>query len=325
MKLKGKLITCAALVTATTGTIHFINRVVNCIDTMENLVNDSNGEYYEWRFGKIFYTKQGEGSPILLIHDLNAMSSQNEWNHIISDLSKTNTVYALDLLGCGQSDKPNLTYTNYLYVQLITDFIKHIIGEKTDVIATGDSSSFIIMSCANDKEIINKIMLVNPTSLLVLAKIPTKRSRLIKELIGLPIIGTLLYNILINKKSIEDEFYSTYYYNPHNIDENQILQYLECSQKENTHSKYLYASIKSRYTNANIMHCLNSIDNSIYIIVGDGNPEYELAANQYENQVPAIEIIDITESKYLPQLEKPQEFLEQVNILFTNEETITAE
>ena len=44
------------------------------------------------------------------------------------------------------------------------------------------------------------------------------------------------------------------------------------------------------------MHCLNSIDNSIYIIVGDANPEYELAANQYENQVPAIEIIDITEN-----------------------------
>ena len=50
---------------------------------------------------------------------------------------RKNTVYTLDLLGCGKSDKPNFTYTNFLYVQLVTDFINNVIGEKADVIVTG--------------------------------------------------------------------------------------------------------------------------------------------------------------------------------------------
>ena len=94
------------------------------------------GSYYEWKFGKIYYTKKGDGKPLLLIHDLTTSSSAYEWNKVIDKFSKTNTVYCLDLLGCGRSDKPNLTYTNYLYVQLLTDFIKHVIGDKTDIIAT---------------------------------------------------------------------------------------------------------------------------------------------------------------------------------------------
>ena len=55
---------------------------------------------------------------------------------------KDHTVYTIDLLGFGRSEKPNLTYTNYLYVQLVTDFIQNIIGEKTDIIASNESISF---------------------------------------------------------------------------------------------------------------------------------------------------------------------------------------
>ena len=64
--------------------------------------------------------KKGEGTPLLLVHDLNCASSNYEWKYVVDDLSKRHTVYAIDLLGCGHSDKPKMTYTNYLYVQLLT-------------------------------------------------------------------------------------------------------------------------------------------------------------------------------------------------------------
>ena len=67
-----------------------------------------------------------------------------------------------DRLGCGRSDKSSITYTNFVYVQMISDFIKKIIGQKTDVITSGFSGSFVTMACHNEKELFNKIMLVNP-------------------------------------------------------------------------------------------------------------------------------------------------------------------
>lgn len=319
MKTRGKIITLTMLAGATTGAIYVLNKFRELSDTVENIFGNTEGEFYNWRFGKVFYTKQGSGKPVLLVHDLNATSSHYEWSEIVDKLAKTNTVYTIDLLGCGKSDKPNLTYTNFLYVQLLNDFIKHVIGEKTDIIATSESSAIAIMTCTNNAELINRIILVNPISPISLAKIPTKESTIIRDLINIPIIGTLLYNILIRRTTITNDFRRKYFYNPAHVTDKLINTYLESSHIGETHSKYLYASIVSRYTNTNIMQGLNHINNSIYIIVGSGNPENVLAADQYQNEVPAIEIVKMDNTKLLPQLEAPNEFMEHLRVFLETE------
>lgn len=302
------------------GTMHVINRIITYIATAENYLDKDSYEYYNWRFGKIAYKKKGNGSPILLIHNLDVCSSSDEWKNIEKELAKTNTVYSIDLLGCGCSDHPAFTYTNFLYVQLITDFIKHVIGTKTDVIVSGDSSSFVLMASANDETIINRIIMINPQNLISLAKVPTKRTKLIKYLIFVPIIGTFIYNIKINKRTIAHKFASSYYYDQNAISEKDILTCFESSHKDKGHSKYLYACQKSRYTNANILFCLSKLNNSIFIISGNGNSENALSASQYQNHLPSIEIIEMNNAKQLPHVEKPDEFIEQVRILFADEE-----
>ena len=302
------------------GTMHVINRIITYIATAENYLDKDSYEYYNWRFGKIAYKKKGNGSPILLVHNLDVCSSSDEWKNIEKELAKTNTVYSIDLLGCGCSDHPAFTYTNFLYVQLITDFIKHVIGTKTDIIVSGDSSSFILMASANDETIINRIIMINPQNLISLAKVPTKRTKLIKYLIFAPIIGTFIYNIKINKRTIAHKFASSYYYDQNKINEKDILTCFESSQKDRGHSKYLYACQKSRYTNANILFCLSKLNNSIFIVSGNGNPENTLSASQYQNQLPSIEIVEMNNTKQLPHVEKPDEFIEQVRILFADEE-----
>ncbi len=313
---KKRLTTLAVLSGLAIGTMHIMNKIVNYLSNKDDKLYNENSLYYEWRFGRICYHKYGKGSPILLIHDLNVCSSSAEWNKIVSDLAKTNTVYTLDLLGCGCSDKPHFTYTNYLYVQLITNFIKHVISEKTDVITVGRSCSFVLMACANNNSIINRVILINPNDLVDLAKIPTKQTKMLQQLIELPILGTFLYNMLINKKTIEKSLRSHYFYNEELVDEHLVSTCFESSHRDKTSGKYLFASIKSRYTNANTLYALNHIDNSIFIIVGNNNPEFELIADQYQNYMPSIEIIGIDHTKYLPHIEMPEKFVEQVEILF---------
>lgn len=320
MGWKRKLGFAAVFAGTAIGTLHVINRIFNYIATADNILDEEKFEYYEWRFGKIAYKKQGTGSPLLLVHNLDVCSSSHEWNKIESDLSKTYTVYTIDLLGCGCSDHPILTYTNFLYVQLITDFIKHVIGQKTDVIVSGDSSPFVLMACANDDTIINRVTLINPQNLVSLAKIPTKRTKTVKYLLCTPVIGTFIYNMSVNKRTISQKFASSCYYDQNKISEKDILTCFEASHKDKAHSKYLYACKKSRFTNTNILCCLSKLNNSIFIIVGNANPENMLAASQYQNQLPSIEIMGINRTKSLPHVEKPKEFLEQIQILFSEEE-----
>ena len=319
MNLKKKLTFMAVLTASAIGTMHVVNRIFSHIALENNLFDEDSFEYYDWRFGRIAYKKIGQGAPVLLIHDLNVCSSSYEWYKTAEKLSETNTVYMIDLLGCGLSDRPLLTYTNFLYVQLLTDFIKHIIGQKTDVIVSGHSSSFVLMACANDESIINRVIMINPEDIINLSKIPTKKSNMIKNLILTPILGTFIYNMRINKKTIRETLVKACC-SRDNVREKDVLISFESTQREKAHSKYLYACQCTGYTNVNILNCLKKLNNSIFIITGTKNPENTLAAAQYQNHLPSIEIIGIDQTKQLPHIENPDEFINQVNIFLSDEE-----
>lgn len=137
-------------------TLHVNNRIQYSNYTMKDVLSSPDNHYYEWRFGKIRYSKKGSGTPLLLLHDLTVGSSAYEFHKVLDSLAEKHEVYALDFLGYGLSDKPNMTYTNYLYVQLVNDFIKNIIGKKADIIATGDAAPVAVMVCHNDPDVINK-------------------------------------------------------------------------------------------------------------------------------------------------------------------------
>ena len=299
------------------GLFHIINRIIYHLALSGNeLKEPSESCYFEWRFGRIFYEKKGRGKPILLIHDLSATSSSFEWTRITDTLSLTNTVYAVDLLGCGRSDKPNLTYTSFLYVQLISDFIKNVISSKVDVIATGESGVFTLAAASYEGKLINRIMLVNPRDFFSLAKAPTKWTKSLRFIINTPIVGTFLYNTLINPCTIRRKFRTTYFYRAEQVTKEMVTTYFMASQLDKTRSKYLCSSLLSRYTNANIIHNLKNITNSVFILAGSGDPKNRIIADQYNHYLPSIEVIDLDNTKMLPQLETPEEFLEQVRILF---------
>lgn len=312
--MKKKISIFAILFSLVTAIIYFINKVTYYLTTIDNLLCSSSENYYNWRYGKIYYKKQGEGSPLLLIHDLNAHSSAYEWKKAAQKLAEKHSVYTIDLLGCGRSEKPNITYTNFLYVQMINDFIKHVIGEKTNIIATGESASFVIMANGIEGDNIGKIIMVNPSSLTELAKIPTKRTKTLKLLIQLPVIGTLLFNILETQNAIEEVFETKYFFDHEKIDEKTVKTYCEAAHTDKLRSKYLLASIKGRYTKANIIPCIKNLTNSIYIVYGGANPENAETAEQYNRLVPAIEITPIPNTKFLPHMESPEEFINIVDI-----------
>ena len=143
MKPSNKLITALLLSSGAAAGIAAINKYIKVSAVSKNLLQQPNPHCYRWRFGNIYYTKEGTGKPLLLLHDLNYFSSGCEWESLIPTLKKHYTVYTVDLLGCGRSEKPNLTYTNFLYVQLLSDFIQSEIGRRTSVIATGASAPLV--------------------------------------------------------------------------------------------------------------------------------------------------------------------------------------
>ena len=312
--MKKRIKVIIALTGLTIGTMHIINRIITSTSTSKDILSKSNSNTFKWRFGEIHYTKKGTGKPVLLIHDLTTGSSSYEFRKIENELAKANEVYTIDLLGYGLSDKPNVTYTNFLFVELITEFIKKVIGKRTDVITSGDASAIAVMACHNNPDIINKMIFINPQDVAKLSKIPGKRKKMLKFLLETPILGTFIYNMFHTKKSITNRFMNEYFYNAGKIEDSDINAYMEAAHYKDFSSKFTTASYLSNYTNININHALSEIDYSMYIISGLEKENAEEITERYLQFNSSIEYCSIDDTKQLPHLEAPEKTLEAIQL-----------
>lgn len=314
MKMNKKIKKIIGLTAITATGMHIMNRIVDYTAGLKNLLTTDKGEIYDWSNGKIFYQKYGKGTPILLIHDLNPSSSAVEWNKVIHKLEKNHTVYTLDLLGCGRSDKPGITYTNFLYVQLINNFIRDIIKEEVNIIATGLSGSCAVMAQAMNPDSFRKIILVNPTSLSNLKVIPEKNNRFIKRILEVPVLGTFLYNVTMHERKIHDMFEQKFFFKKSLISTKMEDYYFESAHKEKSTGKYLLASIQGNFMNIDISNALKKAEN-ICIISSRERTNGVTITEEYLHKNKEIEVSYISNSKYLPQLEVPEKFFEIVKML----------
>lgn len=88
--------------------------------------------------------------------------------------------------------------------------------------------------------------------------------------------------------------------------------YYENAHLSGASSKFLFASTECNFTTASITKAVSDIDNCIYIITGENSKDTSVSEYLYLN--PAIEVVEIKNSKKLPQIEQPVEFAKQADI-----------
>jgi pimeloyl-ACP methyl ester carboxylesterase len=97
-----------------------------------------------WRGWQIRYTflrsEQADGVPLLMLHGFGAALTQ--WRSNLLPLSAHHTVYAIDLLGFGASEKAAASYNVALWVEQVYEFWRCLI--KRPVIIVGHSLGALV-------------------------------------------------------------------------------------------------------------------------------------------------------------------------------------
>jgi pimeloyl-ACP methyl ester carboxylesterase len=110
---------------------------------------------------------EGSGSPLLLIHSVNAAASAAEMRPLYEHFSATRTVVALDLPGYGFSERSDRAYTP----RLMTDAVHAVRGQierrcgtrPIDALALSLSCEFLARAAAESPGGFRSIALVSPT------------------------------------------------------------------------------------------------------------------------------------------------------------------
>ncbi|XP_047254883.1 uncharacterized protein LOC107847439 isoform X2 [Capsicum annuum] len=89
---------------------------------------------WRWNGYLIHYTLTGdEGPALLLVHGFGAL-----WSHYRDNIDNIaeggNRVWAMTLLGFGESEKPNIVYTEVVWAKLLRDFIIEVVREPVHLV-----------------------------------------------------------------------------------------------------------------------------------------------------------------------------------------------
>nr|AYD75964.1 pheophytinase isoform 2 [Zoysia japonica]AYD75965.1 pheophytinase isoform 2 [Zoysia japonica] len=182
---------------------------------------------WTWRGMRVNYLVRGHGPPLLLVHGFGA--SVLHWRRNIGVLSESHTVYAIDLLGFGASDKPaGFAYTMETWAQLILDFLDEVVkrpvvlvgnsvGSLACVIAASEDTrgavrGLVLLNCAggmNNKAIVDdwRIKLLLPLLWLIdfLLKQRPIASALFQRVKDRNNLKDILLSVYGNKNAVDDD------------------------------------------------------------------------------------------------------------------------
>ena len=111
--------------------------------------------------GKLFYRFEGQGEPLILLHSLGV--SSESWRHVIEPLSRKFSLYTVDLMGHGNSDKPNRNYEIYNYAESVVELMDAL--EISEARVIGNSIGAMIsleMSVSFPERVVKQVLVGCP-------------------------------------------------------------------------------------------------------------------------------------------------------------------
>ena len=119
--------------------------------------------------GRLALYEAGSGTPVLLIHSINAAASAYEVRPLFERLSATHRVFAIDLPGYGNSQRGDRDYDIALFTAAIDDAldaIGKVCGDApVDLLAVSLACEFAARAAARRPQRIRTLTLVTPTGL----------------------------------------------------------------------------------------------------------------------------------------------------------------
>jgi pimeloyl-ACP methyl ester carboxylesterase len=192
---------------------------------------------YPWKYGDLFYKVMGkeDAQPLLLIHGFEPGASSYQWRKNIEPLARHFRVYALDLLGFGISDHPDIDYSAETYADLIHDFTKEIITQPAILVTHGLTGAYAIACAFRRPQLFDQLVLVSPPTSMLKEAIPGPFSMLIQTLFRLPILGRFIYNLYTSRPAIRAFYEKQGYHNLSALSDDMVEYLYTSAHQPNSH------------------------------------------------------------------------------------------
>jgi pimeloyl-ACP methyl ester carboxylesterase len=235
------------------------------VDQLTNLIGGEEGGF-EWRERRVAFTKRGSGPPMLLIHAIHAAAWSYEWRNNVDALARNNTVYTIDLLGFGLSERPAIRYSARLYISLISDFVSRVIDEPTVLVASSLSAAYAIVLAARDPHRFPAVCLIAPSGLVRLNEPVGIGGEAGRLAVDTPIAGTAMFNALVSRPSLR-RYLKNVYSNDALVSKELVDIYYTTSHQRG--ARHAPAAFLSGHLNIDVRHALRRLSQPALLVWGE--------------------------------------------------------
>ena len=277
---------------------------------------------WNWRGFPIRYQQAGvQGPALLLIHGFGA--SSDHWRRNITELAHTCRVFALDLIGFGQSAKPTpgveVNYTFETWAEQVTQFCHEIIQDQVFLVGNSIGCIVALQAAVIQPEQVLGIAMLN-CSLRLLherkrASVPWHQrlsTPIVQRVLGYRPVGHLFFQQLAKARIIRNLLLEAYGVKEAVTDE--LIQYLLAPAQDPGAPDVFLAFIQ--YSQGPLPEdLLPQVSCPVFIGWGTADPWEPIELGRQLAQFQTVEhFIEIEGAGHCPQDEKP----EQVNTLITD-------
>lgn len=282
------------------------NKLYDLYATRKNILTCKPENIFNWKSQKVYYTRSGSGSPVILLHAIHPAASSFEWDPVREQLVKSHTVYELDLPGCGRSSKDAMMYTSYYYVTLIRDFLETMSIKGAAIVGSNNSSSVAILSSLTAGDNISSVTMVNPPAVLGEKVNSDFFAEIANKILRVPFLGTFIYNMMSLRANVDLAFSEKYFYNPFHDTDDIVDAYFESAHTGNGKGRFIAASLYGNYFADDLSHAAQTCPVPLNIIMGEALEKCDEIVEEWRGTNSSIKVEVIPQTKKLPQLEKPE-------------------
>lgn len=277
----------------------------------DNSALGGEAHFFEWKQGKVFFKSSGtenRGRPLIFIHGVGAGASSFMWRKNFDALAGEFSVYALDLLGFGLSDKPATAhYSAELYVELIADFIREVTGGPANVIASSVGAAYAIRVADEQPDLVSSLVLNAPTGANKLSSRPGMAGAAFYGLLQSPVLGTSFYNVMASERSIRDYAREHLFFDQNRVSDRLVSNLYATSHQAG--AQYAIAAFLSGYLNTDTRAAFARLQQPVILVWGKQDttsPVEQGLALLNLNPKARLEVFD--RCRMMPEQEYPERF-----------------
>ena len=180
---------------------------------------------FRWKGQTLSYSVAGEGEPLLLVHGVYGGASSLEFRANFEELSGSFRVYALDLLGCGFSQKPGRRYAPEDVTSQIEDFVRAEVGGGAHLVASSLCAALVVPAAVRSPKLFKRLVLVCPTGYGTLDRPSGLLGDAVYGLFRAPILGDGLYHALVSRAGIRYYLQKVAYHDPRAVTDEVVEDY----------------------------------------------------------------------------------------------------